>query len=402
MPTRQKLWTRAYSLLCASLFLVSGQQAMVLVVLPLYVTHLGGSAFVAGLVLFAFSLPSFSSRPIVGYWADTWSLAGVFTVGGLVLGLSTSFYLLPVVAAVAVVSVVRGLGWAGAMTGSYALLAQLSPTERRGEASGYFSSVFSATNILFPALGLWLIGAGSGRYGTVFVVASLLAFGSAVLSHLWLRPAVPDVHADLRTARPGLAALALERSVLLPTVLSLSLTLAQPAVIAFLPLYAKHQGISNIASYFVLSGVASLAIRPVLGRVDDRFGHGYSMVAGFLAQMAGVVLIMTVGTLPAILVGGVLNALGNAVCNAAVVGLAVALADPKRRGAAMATFTISFQLGNGIGSVLAGALVSIAGFGGMYGGSLVVLAVGLLLALKSWARLGPMHVAARPELESAG
>src|ERR1700730_14369421 len=127
MPQREPLWTRAYIFLCSSLLLISGHPAGVLVVLPLYVTHLGASPFVAGLVLFAFSLPSFSSRPLVGYWADTWSLVGVFTLGSFILGLSTALYLLPLVAIVAAVSVVRGLGWAGAMTGSYAMLAHLSP-----------------------------------------------------------------------------------------------------------------------------------------------------------------------------------------------------------------------------------------------------------------------------------
>jgi predicted MFS family arabinose efflux permease len=286
------------------------------------------------------------------------------------------------------------------MTGSYAMLARLSPDRRRAEASGYFSSVFSATNILFPALGLWLARASTGGYNTVFLLSAVLAILGALLSYIWLRPAVPQLPAPA-ARRPGLGALALEGSVLLPTALSMMLSLAQPAVIAFLPLYARHQGISNIASYFVISGVVSLAVRPILGRVDDRIGHGYSIVAGFFAQIAGVLMILLIGTLPAILVGGALNALGNAVCSAAFVGLAVLRADPTRRGAAMGTFTISFQLGNGIGSVMAGTLLTVAGFGGMYAGSLVVLAGGMLLALRSWSQLGHQRPSLA-ELETAG
>ena len=158
-------------------------------------------------------------------------------------------------------------------------------------------------------------------------------------------------------------------------------------MIAFLPLYARHQGIANIASYFVLSGIASLTIRPVLGRFSDRIGHGYFVVAGFLAMMLGVSLIVVFGTLPAILAGGVLNAMGNATCSSAILGLAVDMAHPQRRGAAMGTFTISFQLGTGIGSILAGALVSLAGYRSMYAGALVILMFGLLLGVKNWALL---------------
>ena len=206
---------------------------MVLVVIPLYIAHLGGSAFLAGLALFCFSLPSFSSRPIVGHWADTWSLVGVYTAGGLLLGSTTSLYLLPFLATVFLVNMVRGFGWAGAMTGSYAMLAHISPPDRRGEASGYFSSVFSATTIFFPALGLWLFGLSASGYRTVFVLGSVLALTSAAVSYTWLRPAVPASPAVQRgSGGVGLKALTgmftIERSVLTPTLMSFSVTLAQP------------------------------------------------------------------------------------------------------------------------------------------------------------------------------
>jgi hypothetical protein len=53
----------------------------------------------------------------------------------------------------------------------------------------------------------------------------------------------------------------------------------------------------------------------------------------------------------------------------------------------MATFSLSFQMGNGIGSVLAGALITAVGYGGMYAGSIIILFGGLGLALLNWRRL---------------
>jgi predicted MFS family arabinose efflux permease len=67
--------------------------------------------------------------------------------------------------------------------------------------------------------------------------------------------------------------------------------------------------------------------------------------------------------------------------------LGMDLADPRRRGAAMATFSLSFQMGNGIGSVMAGSLITLVGYQGMYAGSIVVLVCGLGLALANWRRL---------------
>ncbi len=55
----------------------------------------------------------------------------------------------------------------------------------------------------------------------------------------------------------------------------------------------------------------------------------------------------------------------------------------------MATFSMSFQLGAGIGAVISGALADFVGFRGMYAGCAVITLagiVGLVLAWKSLPR----------------
>jgi MFS family permease len=396
MPESRRVWTRGFVLLCAALFTVTANQSMLGPVLALYVIHLGGTAVIAGLVLFSFSLPSFSMRPIVGHWADSWSLVGVFTVGSLLLALSGALYLIPILAMLFVVGALRGIGWAGAMTGSYTLLAHLSPEDRRGEASGYFTSIFDAAQIVFPALSLWLLVQPFGGYRIVFLAASAFAVVSGLISHVGLRPSVRrESEASAAASQSGRAGrgVVIDRSVLLPTILSFCLTLSQPAIGAFLPLFARHQGIQGIGVYYIVSGAASLMIRPILGRASDRVGQGYTLVSGFIAQMIGMALVAGFGTLPFILVGGVFNAAGNAMAGASTLAVAMRLADPERRGAAMATFTISFQLGAGFGSILAGAIIDLSGFRAMYLAAVAVLFVGLLLTVANWRKLGRMTVA---------
>ena len=72
--------------------------------------------------------------------------------------------------------------------------------------------------------------------------------------------------------------------------------------------------------------------------------------------------------------------------------LGMDLANPRRRGAAMATFSLSFQMGNGIGSVLAGTLVTVAGYRSMYVGACLILLCGLALVVANWPKLGQVSV----------
>ena len=67
------IWTRTFLLLCAAQFLGYAQHAMLAPVLPLYVTQLGGSPFVVGLVLACFAASSVIVRPMIGHWCDRWS-----------------------------------------------------------------------------------------------------------------------------------------------------------------------------------------------------------------------------------------------------------------------------------------------------------------------------------------
>ena len=71
------LWTPAFTLLCVAQFLGYAQHFMRAPVLPLFLTQLGASPFVVGLVLACFAVTSVLVRPLVGHWADRWSEAGV-------------------------------------------------------------------------------------------------------------------------------------------------------------------------------------------------------------------------------------------------------------------------------------------------------------------------------------
>jgi MFS family permease len=60
----------------------------------------------------------------------------------------------------------------------------------------------------------------------------------------------------------------------------------------------------------------------------------------------------------------------------------------------MATFSVSFQLGNGVGAILAGALADLAGYRAMYLGSIAIVGAGFVLLALSWRALNSRPAAA--------
>jgi MFS family permease len=383
--TRPSLFTPSFLLLCAAMFLGYANQWILTPIIPLYVEDLGGSALVAGLALLAFSVPSFTVRPLVGHLADRWSAAGVLLAGLALLATGTLLFLLPFMAAVFVGNFVRGVGWAGVNTGGYTTLATAAPQERRGEAAGYYSGVTASVSIAFPALGLWLTS-GRDDYTLLFALSVLLAvLGVPVALRLGRFQASSGSAAAARdtTAPHGF----LERGVLIATGLNLCQSLVWPSVMAFLPLYARSLGIDNIGWFYVVAGVTSIVVRPLLGKKSDAIGRGPTIAIGLGAQLIGLIAIVAANDIVVILAGGFFTAIGMSMIGSTTTALAMDLAHPATRGRAMATYSISYQLGAGVGSLISGALGDLAGLRAMYAGSIVITVFGLALLMSAWKLL---------------
>jgi MFS family permease len=385
-PARAPLWTRAFTLLCITGMLGFAHQAVMTPTVPLYVDEKGGSALLAGLALLSFSVPSVSVRPWLGRFTDTANPGWVLGGGLLLLMTGGLLFLMPYLAFVFIASMVRGLGWAGLNTGGYTLLATASPASRRGEASGYYTGFQASASVAFPAIALALID-GPGFESAFLLSAALALIGVPFALGLGKNHAPPQPVAPTLSGAPVASTGLFETGVLLATSLNLCSTLAGPAVTAFLPLFAKDLDIGGVGFFYIVAGIVSIVIRPLLGQKSDSIGRAPSIALALGSQLIGFSIILVSSTLPMIILGGVFVTLGTAMNSSASTALAMDLASPQSRGKSMATFSISFQLGAGIGAFLAGALVDTVGFRGMYGGAIVITLLGLVLLAFIWRML---------------
>jgi MFS family permease len=384
------IWSQTFALLCLTQLLGYAHSALLTPTIPLYVTHLGGSPFLVGLILAAFAATSVLLRPLIGYWADNHSEAAVLASGCLVMGASLVLFLIPITETIMFANALRGIGWAALNTAGYALLALIAPVTRRAEASGYYSGAQASPSILFPAVALWLIDAPLGGFQVVIALSAALAVAGGIISMV-LRRRAPTGAGHQPSGGPSQARAnpfaLVEREVLLPSVLLFCLNLTYPAVTGFLVLYARTIGIENFAWYFVASGFTSLLARPALGRVSDKIGRGPSLAAGFVLEILALLLLTVFSSLALVLVSGVLFSLGNAIGSSTILALAIHRANPQRRGRAMASFSIAYPLSAGVGALLTGSAVEIAGYFWTYLMVAALAAAGLLVIVMNWSSL---------------
>src|SRR5215510_6073254 len=136
----EPILTANFVLVCAASFLFSGSMALLLTVLPLYVTQeLHGSQLQVGLVAGVFTAAAVLARPLSGRLVDEWGRRAGLRFGALLFTVCPAFF--PWATSVSLLlglRFVHGIGIATYTTGAGTLVADIAPLHRRGEAMGYF------------------------------------------------------------------------------------------------------------------------------------------------------------------------------------------------------------------------------------------------------------------------
>ncbi len=361
-PTQPRLLTRGFVFLCAATILGYAHHALLTPILPLFIQEQGGTAILVGVITAAFSATSFLLRPFIGHMVDHWSAKGVMIVGTVVLGISSLGYLVYHAVILLLVRAVHGTGWAAYNTGAKVLLSASAPTQRRGETAGYFSMAQGVSTALVPAIALWLLGIVD--FIGIFIISSVcgfLAVASSLAVPTWeIRRAVGPKEAFWNNL--------LERSALLPSILEFLTKATQPAAAIFIPLVAIERGIpvESLMVYYLGYGLVGITARGLFGGLSDRIGRGLIISFGTTTTVVALVITSQAGDIILLTLGGVLFGLGSAAFAPSVMALAIDVAPPERRGAAMATYSMAFQLAQGLGGLLGGILIDTVGYQAMY------------------------------------
>jgi MFS family permease len=372
------LYTGAFLAVCLVGLLGFAANFVIQPVLPLLVLERGGDATMVGIVIGAFSLPSVVLRPVMGRLADSAGSRIVLAAGLAVLALAGFAYLVPLLVVVLAVRIVHGVGWAAFNTGGHSLVARLAPPARRGEASGIYNLMPGLAAMAFPSLGLLLYA--SGGLTPAFVVSGVL--GAAALGVVFAGRIPRGASAQPAAAVRGRDAW-LEPGARLAMGYEVLFTLAYSLFTTFPPVFAAAKGIpvADLALYYPIYGGTLVVVRALAGRFLDRAPREPVIAAGASIAIVGLAVSAVAETIAVLTLGAALYAVAASFTSPTTMALAIDRADPRRMGAAMATYSLGFQLAIGAGAALWGVVIDAFGDPAPYLGAIAVqaLLVGLVL-----------------------
>ena len=362
-------------------------------ILTPYVEHLGGSLFMAGLIVGSYGFAQLLVRVPIGIWSDRLGTRKVFLLAGFGFALASSLgFALSGSVWMALVS--RAL--AGVAAGSWVaftvLFAGYFPPDEAPKAMGVISFYTSAAQMAATALG----GLAAQMYGwraPFFLGAAGGLCG--LLIALWI--AEPK-----RAARSSLRAAELLKmggewpllSVSLLAVLAQGVTFT--TMFGFTPLYAAHLGADKgaLGLLTLLSTLANAVAGYISGTLVARLvGERLTAAAGFFIGALGTAAIPLVHTVPLLLATQAVNGFGQGLSMPILMGLAIRSIASERRATAMGFFQAIYSLGMFGGPVFvgwAGGHIGLAG--GFFCMSLVSLAAAALCI--AWILPGRRRAAA--------
>lgn len=278
-----------------------------------------------------------------------------FVVGTLLCGLADGF--VPLLAA----RIVTG-AFGGVLGGqSLAIVGDLFPAERRGQATGTLMSAFAVASVAGVPAGIWM-GNAWGWQAPFLVLAAaslpLLALAAWAIPPLASHVGDPGEPALVRL-RDTLTHPDHRRAFSLVSVLMIGAFAVIPFISAS---YVANVGVSEerLPLVFVAGGLVTLLGSPVIGRLVDRCG-ALAVFRAIVPVSAAMMVVIT--HLPA--VGVAVAALATALLMLANTGRMVAAmaminatVAPARRGGFMAANSSIQHVACGVGTALGGALVS--------------------------------------------
>ncbi len=380
---RDGLLERNFVLVCLSQLIGYVGNGFITPIFPLFMTSLGYSASFTGLSLAALNVVSFNTRPWFGYLVDSGRARRAQSTAGVLLALASLCYLFSSIPVIILGRAIHGLGWGGLNVVGSAWTAYLAPTARRAEAMGYYTMVQRVGITISPVLALWAVG--TYGYAPAFLASAVCGLGVTIATLQIAHDRQPPpltVPFSGSLLRRGIAPGALVGAGLL----AISM-LSGPAIYAYMPLYFLELGLEHVELYFLVLGVTGIAVRALLGRWSDRMGRVRSITTGFGVGALGLMLIASATDAAGIIFGGVIYTIGGSLSEPSLYAMAIDRSPAERRGAAMATYTMAFQLGGGVGAVISGFVIEFLGYRWLYlgtvGSSLLALTV-VVLGARRW------------------
>jgi MFS family permease len=362
-----RLFTPRFFVMCGFSFTVFLSAFQLLPTAPFHILDLGGTTFASGLFLGFLTYSSAFSAPLTGALADRLGPRRVLMTSSVALTLfSVAYGVITDYRWMLALVLIHGVFWSGLLSASAAYMTNMLPERRRAEGIGYWGLSTVAAIAVAPTVGFWIY-----RRGWWWLCA--LGAGLNVMM---------GVIAFFLKDTPRETAHERERGILEWRVLIISLALflysfGYGGITSFAAMYADANHVTPKGLYLTTLAIVILCIRPIAGKLGDRWGYKRVFVPCLVLISVGLALLSFGGTRGWMIASAIVFGAGFGTAYPVYVGYVMRDVSAARRGAAFGAILAAFDTGIGTGSTSMGWIIQHYGFRQAFGVAAAISALAL-------------------------
>ena len=380
---KTKLWSKNYIILIFANVLSAFGFNMMSTLLSKYLVNLGVPLAVAGVIVGMFSITALFIRPASGVIADRFNKKNILMLANIMIGIAVLGYTLSnIVWVIAVFRVLHGIAFGVSGTTAIALASENIPKERTGEGLGYVALGQIVSVAVAPGLGIML--AERFGYNATFVCSFVFSIAAALMLFLFFKVDNPIKKIEVAEKRKFNIRNLIAKEAILFAIISGAMSLNNGIVNGYILLFAEKQGLTNISIYFIVTAATMLAIRPMAGKLMDKYGVAVVVIPAFAFGVVAMFLHGLSTTIWMLGLAAVFKAIAAASIQTSLLAESLKRAGRGRSGIATSTFYIGADIGQGVGPMIGGAIAAMYGYKMMfYFCGVITLIAGLIFVISS-------------------
>lgn len=373
---RPKLITGAFLLLVAGHFLQGlGYASMLL--LPLYLQHLGANRTEIGAVMAMAAIGSIVARPVIAWSLDTIGRKRtlVFGTGVMVLPMLGLYLVTEISPLVFVLRAIMGAGVGALWTGYFTFASDLIPPSRRTEGLALFGISGLLPLVVNPFAGA--LGIAPPELRTFFPIIGLCTLLSLV--PLLILKDAPRV-SRVERFRFGAVLNAMREKNLFSAWVAITALGAIVAVFqSFSTVVAENRAVERPGAIWLFYAFGATFVRATGGRLPDRIGPARLITPAFLSYAIAAIIAANGSSFAAFCTAGLFAGVGHGIGFPVITSQVVSRTPEHLRGSSLATLTALWEIASLAFTPLFGAIADAHGDKTMFYAAAGMIASSLLI-----------------------
>lgn len=343
-----KIWNKKFVLMFITNFLMMATFYASVPIIPIYCQELGITGSQIGIVLTAMSVTTVLFRPFAGYILDNFNRYRVYLLFLALFCLPfLGFVVFPFFGALVAIRLYMGIVYSVCGSATMTLAGDVLPPTKVSQGVNRFALTISLGMAAGPFIGIQVQNHLSSKAS--FIVLFVLTV-IALICVSFCRVKYPKVERrkfSLSSAfyKPALPFMFNMIFIMIPF----------GAVIAYSSIFAQEKGLSNVIPFFYIFLVAGMLLSKFsTQRMIDAGKHKILVVISLIVLLVTMASYFFMSTPVHLLLAGFLLGLGYGILQPLFQSFVTGTTPVPKRGAANATYLLSYDIGIGIGSLLMG------------------------------------------------